>query len=131
MSLGLLVWLFRGLDFTEIRFLLRTLPTWFYLLSLSVVVGGQVLYAWRWRQVLAATGQLLWVDQEAQLDAVTALSGSGPAYVFYLLEAMIQAGVELGLSAEQSRTLAQFAGFLCGCRELFCGNRFPRLRAKF
>lgn len=63
-------------------------------------------------QVLAATGQLLWVDKEAQLDAVTALSGSGPAYVFYLLEAMIQAGVELGLSAEQSRTLAQqtFAG---------------------
>jgi pyrroline-5-carboxylate reductase len=38
---------------------------------------------------------------------VTALSGSGPAYVFYLLEAMIQAGVELGLSAEQSRQLAQ------------------------
>lgn len=55
-SLGLLVWLFRGLDFAEIRFLLRTLPAWFYLLSLSVVVGGQILYAWRWRQVLAATG---------------------------------------------------------------------------
>ncbi|KAB0584594.1 pyrroline-5-carboxylate reductase [Ideonella dechloratans] len=58
-------------------------------------------------QMLAPTGQLLWVEQEAQLDAVTALSGSGPAYVFYLLEAMIQAGVELGLSAEQSRQLAQ------------------------
>ena len=55
-SLGLLVWLFRGLDFAEIRFLLRTLPAWFYLLSLSVVVGGQILYVWRWRQVLAATG---------------------------------------------------------------------------
>jgi pyrroline-5-carboxylate reductase len=58
-------------------------------------------------QMLVPTGQLLWVEQEAQLDAVTALSGSGPAYVFYLLEAMIQAGVELGLSAEQSRQLAQ------------------------
>ncbi|WP_374586335.1 pyrroline-5-carboxylate reductase [Ideonella dechloratans] len=58
-------------------------------------------------QMLAPTGQLLWVEQEAQLDAVTALSGSGPAYVFYLLEAMIQAGVEMGLSAEQSRQLAQ------------------------
>jgi len=58
-------------------------------------------------QMLAPTGQLLWVEQESQLDAVTALSGSGPAYVFYLLEAMIQAGVELGLSAEQSRQLAQ------------------------
>ena len=62
--------------------------------------------------VLAPTGQLLWLEHEAQLDAVTALSGSGPAYVFYFLEAMIEAGQQLGLSAEQSRTLAQqtFAG---------------------
>jgi len=56
--------------------------------------------------VLATTGQLLWVGEERHLDAVTALSGSGPAYVFYFLEAMQQAGVEMGLSAEQARTLA-------------------------
>ncbi len=56
--------------------------------------------------LLAPTGRLLWVEEEAQLDAVTALSGSGPAYVFYLLEAMVQAGTTLGLSAAQSRTLA-------------------------
>jgi pyrroline-5-carboxylate reductase len=57
--------------------------------------------------LLAPTGATLWVDQEADLDAVTALSGSGPAYVFYVLEAMVQAGVELGLREADARTLAQ------------------------
>ena len=54
-----------------------------------------------------AVGQTVWLDAEAQIDAVTAVSGSGPAYVFYFLEAMQQAAVELGLSAEQGRNLAQ------------------------
>lgn len=57
-------------------------------------------------QVIGTTGQHLWVQQESQLDAVTALSGSGPAYVFYFLEAMTQAGVGMGLSAEQAYKLA-------------------------
>jgi pyrroline-5-carboxylate reductase len=57
-------------------------------------------------QVLAPTGQTLWVAQETDLDAVTALSGSGPAYVFYLVEAMVAAAVEMGLSAEQGKRLA-------------------------
>jgi pyrroline-5-carboxylate reductase len=63
-------------------------------------------------QVLTTTGQLVWVDQESKLDAVTALSGSGPAYVFYFLEAMTEAGVGMGLSAEQAYQLAvaTFAG---------------------
>jgi len=62
--------------------------------------------------LFAPTGQVLWVEEEDALDAVTALSGSGPAYVFYFLEAMVLAGTEMGLSAEQSRQLAQatFAG---------------------
>ena len=66
----------------------------------------------RVEQVIATTGEHLWVEQEAQLDAVTALSGSGPAYVFYFLEAMTQAGSEMGLSPEQARRLAvaTFAG---------------------
>src|SRR5450631_2053839 len=51
--------------------------------------------------VLAPTGRTLWVAREEDLDAVTALSGSGPAYVFYFVEAMMQAAREMGLSAEQ------------------------------
>lgn len=66
----------------------------------------------RVEEVIATTGEQLWVQEEAHLDAVTALSGSGPAYVFYFLEAMVQAGQEMGLSAEQARRLgiATFAG---------------------
>jgi pyrroline-5-carboxylate reductase len=56
--------------------------------------------------LLAPTGRTLWVAREEDLDAVTALSGSGPAYVFYFVEAMIQAGQEMGLSAEQGKQLA-------------------------
>ena len=58
-------------------------------------------------QVLKSTGEWLWVKQESDLDVVTALSGSGPAYVFYFLEAMTEAGVHMGLTAEQSYHLAQ------------------------
>ena len=57
-------------------------------------------------QLLAPTGQTLWVDQEVDLDAVTALSGSGPAYVFYVIEAMMAAAAEMGLSPQQGRRLA-------------------------
>lgn len=53
-----------------------------------------------------AVGKSVWVPAEAQIDAVTAISGSGPAYVFYFIEAMQQAAQELGLSAEDGRTLA-------------------------
>jgi pyrroline-5-carboxylate reductase len=57
-------------------------------------------------QVLAPTGAWLWLAQESQIDAVTALSGSGPAYFFFVVEAMMQAAQALGLSAEQGRQLA-------------------------
>jgi len=56
--------------------------------------------------LLAPTGQTLWVGKEADLDAVTAVSGSGPAYLFYLVEAMIDAATQIGLSPEQGRRLA-------------------------
>jgi pyrroline-5-carboxylate reductase len=56
--------------------------------------------------ILGAVGESVWVDSEADIDAVTAVSGSGPAYVFYFIEALEQAAKELGLSAATARQLA-------------------------
>lgn len=56
-------------------------------------------------RILDAAGKTLWVDTEDLLDAVTAVSGSGPAYFFYLMEAMIEAGTRLGLDAATARKL--------------------------
>lgn len=61
--------------------------------------------------ILRAVGVAVWVDDETQLDAVTALSGSGPAYFFMVMEAMEKAGEELGLPAETARLLAIQTGF--------------------
>jgi pyrroline-5-carboxylate reductase len=61
----------------------------------------------RCHRLLEAVGQVLWVDDEALLDPVTALSGSGPAYVFLLVEAMAAAGAKLGLSPEMAMQLAR------------------------
>ncbi len=55
--------------------------------------------------IMAAVGLVAWVDQEDLLDAVTAVSGSGPAYFFLAMEAMIAAGIKQGLTAETARTL--------------------------
>lgn len=57
--------------------------------------------------LLNAAGQLVWLDDESQMDAVTALSGSGPAYLFHLCEVMASAGKVLGLSEEISQELAR------------------------
>ena len=56
--------------------------------------------------LLSAVGQVVWVDHDQAIDAVTALSGSGPAYVFLFLESLMAGAQALGLSAEQARTLA-------------------------
>jgi len=58
-------------------------------------------------KILGAVGATLWLEREEQMDAITAVSGSGPAYVFYFIEALQQAAIELGFSAEESRLLAQ------------------------
>ena len=62
--------------------------------------------------ILNAVGMTLWLDDEMQMDAVTAISGSGPAYVFYMIEALEEAALRLGLSEDQSHILAvqTFAG---------------------
>ena len=92
--------------------------------SVSAADKGRV------EDLLRPMGAVLWVAQESDLDAVTALSGSGPAYVFYFLEAMQEAAVRMGLSAEQGRELAlgTFAGASALARQSSDG--FATLREK-
>jgi len=65
----------------------------------------------RAESILRAVGVALWVEDEALLDAVTALSGSGPAYFFLLMELMAESGRELGLGAEAARLLTLQTAF--------------------
>jgi len=76
-------------------------------------------------RLMQAVGQSVWVDTENLMDAVTALSGSGPAYVFYFMEAMAQAGMAMGLSAEQSHQLT--IGTFAGACELAGGSEPPEV----
>jgi len=61
--------------------------------------------------VLRAVGSVIWVDQEALIDSVTAVSGSGPAYFFYFIESLEKAALEQGLDAEQARILSLETAF--------------------
>jgi len=63
-------------------------------------------------QIIRTTGEFMWVDAEEKLDAVTAISGSGPAYVYYFMEAMTAAGSDMGLTREQAYrlTVSTFIG---------------------
>ncbi len=64
------------------------------------------------RSILSAVGEVIWLDDEAMMDAVTAISGSGPAYVFYMMEALEEAAAALGFDEEDARrlSLATFLG---------------------
>ncbi|WP_153109590.1 pyrroline-5-carboxylate reductase [Propionivibrio limicola] len=57
-------------------------------------------------RIMQAVGRTVWVNEEAQINAVTAISGSGPAYVFLFIEALQEAAAELGLSPKQARQLS-------------------------
>ena len=56
--------------------------------------------------ILGAVGETIWCDRETQIDAITAVSGSGPAYLFYFLESMIASAEALGFTADEARRLA-------------------------
>jgi pyrroline-5-carboxylate reductase len=73
--------------------------------------------------LLSAVGKVEWVDDEALMDAVTALSGSGPAYVFLLAEAMARAGAAAGLPTELAETLARAT--VAGSGELLARSPLP------
>lgn len=74
-------------------------------------------------RILAAVGRTVWIEDEAQMDAVTAVSGSGPAYVFYFIEALEAAAQKLGFSDEAARLLA-IETFL-GASRLAAGSPDP------
>ena len=79
------------------------------LVALSSVTEAQKQWV---AEIVATLGQSIWVEQENLIDAVTAVSGSGPAYVFLFAQSMIEAGEKLGLSADQAKqlTLATLQG---------------------
>ena len=82
------------------------------------------------QSLLDAVGETVWLDDESQLDAVTALSGSGPAYVFYFLEALQEAGRAMGLPEAASRALSLHT--LLGAAKLAAASSEPAetLRAR-
>lgn len=90
------------------------------LAALAAVSATQLATAER---ILAAVGHVVWFDDESALDAVTAISGSGPAYVFYFIEAMIAAGRAEGLTERQARDLA--TGTLAGAAQLAAQSSEP------
>ncbi|MFZ5523571.1 MAG: pyrroline-5-carboxylate reductase [Pseudomonadota bacterium] len=73
------------------------------LYALSAVKTVHLEYA---QSVLEAVGNILWLDDEAMMDAITAISGSGPAYVFYFIEALEKAAMELGFAEQDARRLS-------------------------
>jgi pyrroline-5-carboxylate reductase len=81
-------------------------------------------------RLLRSVGMTVWLEDEAQLDAVTALSGSGPAYFFLVIEAMQNAGEQLGLSAETARVLSIETAFGAAKLALESNDEIATLRER-
>jgi pyrroline-5-carboxylate reductase len=84
-------------------------------------------------RIMSAVGQVVWIDDESLLDAVTAVSGTGPAYVYLLLDMMIDAAVELGIDPDTARTLvvqtARGAASLAMAEAESIGSLIDRVRS--
>lgn len=80
--------------------------------------------------LMAASGLVSWVEQEEQLHAVTAVSGSAPAYFFYMIESMIEAGVEQGLDRKQAAALAMQTALGAAQMAITSGEAPAELRRK-
>lgn len=78
--------------------------------------------------IMQAVGISIWVDAEADLDAVTAISGSGPAYFFYFIELLEAAGVKLGLGQDKAAALARQTAL--GAASMSIGEDVVELRAR-
>jgi pyrroline-5-carboxylate reductase len=74
--------------------------------GLAAMTGVSEMQKQAAQDIMSAVGETVWLKDESQIDAVTAVSGSGPAYIFYFIEAMQQAALELGLDAAQAKQLA-------------------------
>ena len=63
--------------------------------------------------ILSSVGDCFWVNEESLIDAITAISGSGPAYFFLLMQSMTQAGIALGLDEKTARAIKHSNWFWC------------------
>ena len=75
------------------------------LTGLFAVAGVSVSDRQRAQRIMQSVGQTVWLEQESRIDDITCISGSGPAYVFYFVEAMMEAASQLGFTQDEARTL--------------------------
>ena len=80
-------------------------------------------------QIMEAAGSVVWFQNDIELDAVTAISGSGPAYFFYLIEAMVESGKALGISPENALRLASHTALGAAKMMIESGTTAEKLRS--